>query len=792
MAAEGEGSRIGIYLCKCGGNIGDVVDIESVCETVKSWDKVVVARHDEFLCSNPAQDIMYEDIRRRKLDRVIVASCTPRMHLPTFQGVLERAGLNPYLLEFVNIREQCSWVHGPHLSEEATRKAVSLLKGGYERSIMLEPLQEFVEEVSQEVLVVGGGIGGITTSLELEEQGFKVHLVERLPSIGGQMAKLTKVFPTLDCAQCILTPRIAEVGRRTNINLLSYSELKRVEGRPGNYAVEVFRKPRGVNLQECRGCDVCAKVCPVTCPDEFDEGRSQRKAVYLPFPQAVPYVYVIDFDHCTKCGKCVEICPSGAIDLEDESESITINVGSMVFATGYKEYPADNIKEYGYGVYSDVITMMELERLTSMFGPTKGKVVKFSDGGDVKRVAILLCAGSRDKNQYIPYCSRICCMYSLKQAILLKEMLGIDVWVYYTDMRATGRGYEELYWRAQETGVVFVRGKAAEVWKNRASKNLVVRVEDTLTGNVMEEEFDLVALAVAMVPPEGLDQMARSLSLPLGEDGFVQELHPKLDPVNTIRTGTYACGCALGPKDVRDTVSDSLAAAAKTASFLKEGEVKANPEKAFVDHMACDGCGVCLEVCPTNAITLREEKEDIDPFLCNGCGGCIPECPTGAIEIRNSTKNQIVASLRGVLQDKDEDEVRLVAFVDKGIGYTGVDFLGLDRNQYPPTIRVIPVPTTAIIGLEHILHALSLGADGVLIIEGDSIIDERFTRERITEFKDAMEELGIDGLRLYYSLVQLPAYKNIARIFHLHASTIDDLGPLEPEAIEAIDRKLGR
>ena len=434
--------------------------------------------------------------------------------------------------------------------------------------------------------------------------------------------------------------------------------------------------------------------------------------------------------------------------------------------------------------------MMELERLTSLFGPTKGRVVRFSDGENVERIAIVLCAGSRDKNQYTPYCSRICCMYSIKQAILLKEMLGIDVWVYYTDVRATGRGYEELYWRAQEAGIVFVRGKAAEVWENRGSKRLVVRAEDTLTGDVMEEEFDMVALAVSMVSPEGLDGLAQMMALPLGEDGFVQEKHPKLDPVNTLKTGIFACGCSLGPKDVRDTVSDSLGAAAKAASFLKEGIVTASPEKAFVHYESCDGCGECIQVCPSNAIAITSEKVSIDPLLCSGCGGCIPECPREAIDFRNSTRHQIAASISGLLRDKGEDEVRLIAFVEKNIGYTGVDFLGLDRTAYPTNVRVIPVPSTAMISMKHILQTFALGADGVLVIEGQHDVDERFTRERMSDYKDQLDDIGVDSMRLYYNLIQLPSYKNIAGIFKLYTSTVEDLGPLEPEEIDAVKESL--
>jgi heterodisulfide reductase subunit A len=773
-----EPPRIGIYVCECGGNIGDVVDVQAVLEAVKHWDDVVDAKYQKYLCSKPSQEVIADAVKKHNLDRVVVASCTPRMHLQTFQSVVERAGLNPYMLEFVNIREQDSWVHGPKPSPDATRKAISLIRGGYERSRELSPLASISEKSSRDILIVGGGIAGITAALELGYLGHTVHLVEQKPTIGGNMAKLTKVFPTLDCAQCILTPRMAEVGRNPNVNLLTYAEVQGVQGRPGNYEVTVHMKPRGVDTEKCRSCGVCAKVCPVTTLDRYNEGLSQRKAAYIDFPQAVPSAYVIDFEACTKCLKCEQLCPAKAINLNDQGKTLDLKVGAIVMATGYELYDATQLKTYGYGVYKDVITMMDLERLVSASGPTGGYVKK-ADGGDVKKMAIVLCAGSRDKN-FISYCSRICCMYSMKQAFVLKKMLGIDVHVYYIDVRATGKGYEELYWRDEEAGVLFTKGRVSEIWKSKTGK-LVVLAEDTLMGEVKEEEFDMVALATPMVPPNGLKDLAGRMKLPLGEEGFIQEKHPKLDPVDSLSTGVFACGCALSPKDVRDTVSDALAAAAKASLFLKGEQITTSPEKAFVIPELCNGCGDCVKVCPVSAITMEAEKAVINPFICIGCGACIPICPKDAIDFRNSTNRQILANMRGVLADKAPDDVRIIAFVDKGVGYTGMDFLGLDRVNYPENVRIITVPSTAILGLKHILHAFAFGADGVLVIEGQEEIDAHFSKPRMAEITRSLAEYGVKAMRVRYSYVPLPVYKKAAELFTMFTERIKKFGPLTVE-----------
>jgi heterodisulfide reductase subunit A len=785
---EKKSPRIGIFVCECGGNIGDVVDVKAVVDTVKNWPDVATAKYHKYLCSKPAQEMILDAVKKESLDRVVVASCTPRMHLGTFQAVMERSGLNPFMLEFVNIREQDSWVHGPHSSLEATKKAVSLIKGGYERSRELEPLQTISEKGSREILIVGGGIAGITAALELGYLGYKVHLVERKPSIGGNMAKLTKVFPTLDCAQCILTPRMAEVGRNPNVTLYTYGEVQEVSGRPGNYDVKVFMKPRGVDVQKCRNCGVCAKVCPVSVSDEFNEGLSQRKAAYIEFPQAVPSAYVIDFKSCTKCEKCEKLCPAKAITLADQGSTVDLHVGGIIMATGYQLYDAKKLETFGYSTYKDVITMMDLERFVSATGPTSG-YVKRADGTDVKKMAIVLCAGSRDKN-YIPYCSRICCMYALKQAFVLKKMLGIDVAIYYTDIRATGKGYEDLYWRGQEAGVTFIRGKIAEVYKDNKTGKLVAVAEDTISGELTEDQYDMIALATPMVSPEGLKELADKMKVSIGEDGFITEKHPKLDPVDSLTTGIFACGCALSPKDVRDTVSDGLGASAKAALFLKSDYVTTSPEKAYVIADLCNGCNACVPICPTKAITMQDGKAKIDPFQCTGCGACIPVCPQEAIDFKNATTKQVIASIRGVLAEKPPGEIRIVAFVDKNVGYTGMDFLGLDRTNYPENVRIVSVPTTAILGLKHLLYAFAYGADGVLVIEGTQEIDEKFTKKRMIDLGRELAKYGVENMRVRYSYVPLPVYKKAAELFSMFTDRIKKFGPLAEEKRNAMKQKL--
>jgi len=776
--------RIGVFVCECEGNISNVIDVDAICREITSWRDTYVVRRVAELCSKQSREIIVNEVNKNKLNRVIVAGCSPGKHLADFQGIMEEAKLNPYLLTMANIREHCSWVSNSD-NDKATEKAISIIRGSHERSFYLEPLEQIKEKCSTEALVIGGGIAGLTTSLELANLGHTVHLVERQPSIGGHMAKLTRVFPTLDCAQSILTPRMGEVSRAKNVNLYTCSDVMDVTGHTGNYGAKILVKPTGVDREKCNGCGSCVGVCPIECPDEFNEYRSARKAIYKQTPQAVPGTYVIDFNACTKCGECTAICSAGAINLEDKEKVIELTVGGIIIATGYELFDASKITEYEYGVNPDVITMLELERMTSPLGPTQGKIVKFSDGKEAKSIAIGLCAGSRDANRFIPYCSHICCMYSITKAILLREEFGIDVSIFYIDIRAAGRGYEDLYWRAQDSGVDFVKGKIAEIRKSNGKT--IVRAEDLLLGEVIEQEFDLVALAVPMIPSWGTDELALKMRLPLADDRFIQEKHPGLEPLNSRLAGIFMAGCASGPKDIRDTVADALGAAAKTSSFLDKGYIVESPEKAFVIPELCDGCGLCLEVCPFSAIELTNGKIEISPFRCSSrCGACIPECPKGAIDFRNATRKQIFSTIKGIMAGKKPGEVRLIALVEKNIAYMGTELLGATKMGYPHSIRIVAIPSAALIGLEHVLNVFAMGADGVILIEGQPEMDTRFMKKRTETIRSFIQEQGIESKRLYYELVELLSYRKLGEIFNEQANLIQKQGSLPDQVIEKL------
>jgi len=653
--------RIGVYICHCGTNISHTVDVEAVVEHARKLPGVVVVRAYKYMCSDPGQEIIKNDIKEQRLTRVVVASCSPLMHEETFRRACEEAGLNSFLFQMANIREHCSWVHSD--GREATEKAKRLVAGAVRRVWHHVPLEERQVPVRPEALVVGAGIAGIEAALRIADSGKKVYLVEKEPSIGGHMAQFDKTFPTLDCAACILTPKMVNVGQHPNIKLLSYSEVEHVSGYVGNFKVRVRRKARYIDEEKCVGCMQCIDQCVFTkpkFPNEHDQGLGLRKPVYVPFPQAVPQVPVIDPETCLqltkgKCKqKCVEACAErNAVDLDQQDQIVEVDVGTIIVATGFDLFDAGKIARYGYGRLNDVVNSLEFERLSHASGPTSGEIIT-SKGKTPEAVAIIHCVGSRDEN-YHEYCSRVCCMYSLKFAHLVKEKTGAEVYSFYIDMRTPGKGYEEFYKRLLNEGVHFIRGKCAEVTDVAETPEergkLVVVAEDTLLGLTRRVPVDLVILSSALEPRGDVDEVARTFSLSCAQGDFFLEKHPKLAPVEAATDGIYLAGACQGPKDIPDSVAQGAAAAACALSLMDGGVVTLEPISSEIDADRCSGCKTCLTACPFSAIVF-DEKEKVSVVveeLCKGCGTCVASCPSGAASQKGFADVQIYSEMEGIL-----------------------------------------------------------------------------------------------------------------------------------------------
>ena len=648
--------RIGVYVCHCGTNIAGTVDVEAVRSYAEGLPGVTVARAYKYMCSDPGQELIKEDIRANGLERVVVASCSPTLHEATFRRATSEGGINPYYFHMVNIREQDSWVHADKAA--ATRKANDLLRAAVQRVRFHEPLERSRVPVNPAVMVVGGGIAGIHAALTMANAGKQVYLVEREPSIGGHMAQFDKTFPTLDCAACILTPKMTEVRAHPNITLWAMAEVDKVDGYVGNYSVTVRHKPRFIVEEACVGCLECIEACVYKqgkTPDEFNFGLSMRKPIYIPFPQAVPQVVVIDQDACIefksgRCKKtCVEICADrNAIDFTQAETFDTVEVGAVILATGFKPFDPRRTPSYGYGVYPNVYTSMELERLVNSSGPTEGHVT-MRDGRTPQTVGILHCIGSRDVNTN-EYCSRVCCMYSLKLAHLVKEKTGAEIYNFYIDIRAAGKGMEEFYNRVAEEGVHFIRGKVADVYPEAGNTGRVIlQAEDTLLGRVRKIPVDMVVLATGLEPQADADAVRRTFNITCAGGGFFMERHPKLAPVSTFTDGIFLAGACQGPKDIPDTVAQAGAAAAEALALVDRGYVEMEPNTAYVVTEECSGCKTCIPLCPYTAITRVDGKAEINQVLCKGCGTCVAGCPSGSIRQHLFESDEIYAEILGVL-----------------------------------------------------------------------------------------------------------------------------------------------
>lgn len=653
--------RIGVYVCHCGTNIAGVVDVAEVStwagENLKD-EGVVISRDYKFMCSSLGQELIQKDIKEHGLTRVVVAACSPHLHEKTFRTACQGADLNPYLCELVSIREQVSWVHTD--KEVATEKAKAIVAGGVARVVHHEPLEPLRVPIHPATLVVGGGIAGIQAALEIADAGYPVYLVEREPSIGGHMAQFDKTFPTLDCSACILTPKMVEVGSHPNITLLTYSEVEKVDGYVGNFIVTIRKRARSVNEDLCTGCGVCWEKCPKKVIDDvFEAGLGYRKAIYVPFPQAVPKYPVIDRENCTyyqkgTCKACEKFCPTGAIDFDQEDQILTVEVGNIILATGWQLFDARRIPNYGYGRLANVFTSLEFERMSNAAGPTGGNIV-LRDGKTVpKSVGIIHCVGSRDKN-YNNYCSAICCMQSLKFAHLVHEKTGATVYNFYIDMRTPAKDYDEFYQRLIQEGTIFVRGKVAEVTDAAREPGeegkLIIQVEDTLLGKQRRIPVDMVILSAAMEPRADAKEVAKIFGISCSASGWYLERHPKLDPVATMTEGIYLAGCVQGPKDIPSSVAQGAAAAARVIGKIQQKEITLEPVRASVNQEQCSGCRICNNLCPFNAIIFHEDRmvSEINPALCQGCGTCVAACPAGAISGTGFSNEQILSQIEGLL-----------------------------------------------------------------------------------------------------------------------------------------------
>ena len=658
-------AKVGVFVCHCGENIARNVKVQEVVDFAHRFPGAAVTEHYPYMCSAPGQQMVIDAIREHGLDRVVIAACSPQLHEPTFRAAAIQAGLNPHLVEMANIREHCSWVH--HDSEAASRKACQTVVAALERVKRARPLDPVEVPVTKRALVIGGGVAGIRAALDIANGGHPVVLVEKEPSLGGNMSRLSETFPTLDCSQCILTPLMVQVSRHPLIELMTYSEVEEVSGYVGNFTVRIKRKPRYVRLEDCTACCDCAAVCPSPGGNEFDMGLRTRKAIYIPFPQAVPSSYTLDADRCLNanlqsptgfrvlaCVKCDEVCKPKAIDFDMRPEIVERQVGAIVVATGFDLQLGQQARECGYGVYPDVMDGLEFERMLSASGPTGGEVRRPSDGAEPKDVVFIQCVGSRNPKHGVPYCSRICCMYTAKHALLLRHKVPESrAYVFYMDIRAGGKGYEEFVHRAmEEERVMYIRGRVGQVYEEDGK--LKVTGVDTLSGKQVEINADMVVLAAAMEPADH-GTIAGTLRIAADEFGFFKEAHPKLRPVETLTAGIFLAGAAQAPKDIPDTVSQASAAASKGQELLSHDVLERDPVTARVDQSVCAGCFECLQVCPYGAIERQEVRDRegrllrmvawSNPAMCEGCGLCAATCRSGSVDVAGYSDEQIFAQL---------------------------------------------------------------------------------------------------------------------------------------------------
>ena len=659
--------KIGVFVCHCGTNIAGTVDVKAVAEALGKEPGVVFSAEYPYMCSEAGQNLIKNAIKEYGLTGIVVCSCSPRMHEATFRKTAAAAGLNSYMVEIANIREQCSWIHKD--VKVGTEKAIVLGRTAIAKVALNTPLTASSSPVVKRALVIGGGIAGIQTALDIADAGYEVDIVEKEPTIGGKMAQIDKTFPTLDCAACILTPKMVDCAQNEKIHIYSYSEVESVKGFVGNFTVNIKKKARYVDETKCTGCGLCTEKCPMKkTPNLFNLGLDTRSAIYIPFAQAIPKVATIDADYCNmlkngKCGVCSKVCAAGAIDYKQQDQIIEEKYGAIVVATGFNPIKVDAYDEFAYNESPDVVTSLELERLMNAAGPNGGTLLRPSDKTHPKTIVFVQCVGSRDTTDCgKPYCSKICCMYTAKHAMLIRDKYpDTDVYVFYIDVRTPGKNFDEFYRRAvEEYGVHYIKGMVGKVMPQPDGK-LLVRGADLIMNEQVMINADMVVLAAAIEPDKSARPLATMLTASMDTNDFFTEAHPKLRPVESPTAGIFLSGVCQGPKDIPETVAQASAAAAKVIGLLAKDKLLSNPCVAHSDENLCNGCSSCERVCPYGAISYVDKEfrmpdrttkirrvASVNAAVCQGCGACTVACPSGAMDLSGFSNKQIMAEVDAI------------------------------------------------------------------------------------------------------------------------------------------------
>jgi heterodisulfide reductase subunit A len=783
---DNKGDKLAVFLCRCGSNIADTIDVDALRSKYES-EGIPLVEVDDHLCSDQGVSDLVEKVKESKAKRVVIAGCSPLLHKELFSDAAKEAGINPGHLHMANIREQCSWVHYDD-PEAATKKAAAIIDTGIAKVRGSNPIPTNSLPITQRVMIVGGGVAGITSALELADAGIETVIVEKEGFLGGHMAKWDKLFPTFDCSICILGPLMTRLSRHENIRIMTLAEVTDVRGNVGHYRVTVKQRPRYVDIESCTGCNRCIEVCPVEVADEYNNGLGIRRAMVRPSVDAVPIAPYIDPDTCIGCQSCAGVCEPKSLRFDDAEKTEIIDVGAVILATGFKPFNPTIVEEFGYGRIPDVITSLELERLINPGGPSGGKLVRPSNGKRPRNIVFVPCVGSRSHRFNRPYCSRVCCTAAVKEVIQVKQQLpDCNAYMFYTDIRTFGKGQEELYVRAaDEYKINFIRGTIGEVVQDPVTEKVTIRAEDTLVRRLLEFEADMVVLMVGMDAEPSNAALSRLFKTPLDENGFFLELHPKLGPSRTHSKGVFLAGVSQGPKDIADTVAHAGLAASKVKTLLASGEIITDICAPSLDEELCINCRLCERICNPKAIKFNDlHFPEVDPAACRGCGACAAACPSGALDLPCLTNEQLESATKAAVEFNPLKPA-IVGYLCRWCAYSAADRAGTARMRYPPNVIPIQVPCTGRLNVDALLTAFEAGADGVAVM-GCHVQDchyrsgARYAKQRTDNMREILKAAGIDQRRLYFGSASASEADSFAEQITRFVNDVVKLGPLGTE-----------